>query len=97
MHDWKLHIPSENSVLQEYRCGLTAGQRLILRKDLIITDHSGNPTGEVHAKGEIWIVLPGIRTDPVLWLKQPNGERHTWDDDMTQVDEWFEVADSAPI
>jgi hypothetical protein len=50
----------------------------------------GIPTGTVHQAGEEWIVLTGITTDPVLWFRQADGERCTWDDDAASVDEWFE-------
>lgn len=74
-----------------YRCGLQPGQQVRLRKDLIIRDHKGRPTGRVHAKGEVWTVLPdscSFRHD--LWLQQPGGRPHTWDDDEESVSEWFE-------
>lgn len=90
MSEWKLHVPTESNRITRYRCGLAAGQRVRLKKELVITHHNGAPTGAVHPCGEEWTVLPGISTDPVLWLRQPNGERCTWDDDVASVDEWFE-------
>lgn len=90
MNEWKLHIPDEANRIIHYKCGLVAGQHVCLKKDLIITDVDGNPTGEVHPKNEVWTVLPGVTTDPVLWFLPPDGERCTWDDDVDSVDEWFE-------
>lgn len=89
--DWKLHIPTKENSFLHYQCGLVAGQQVALRKDLIVRDHNGKPTGEVYPKGEIWTVLSGIKSDPVLWFRQADGERHTWDDDAAHVNEWFEV------
>jgi hypothetical protein len=89
MSDWKLHIPTEDNRITHYQCGLVAGQRVRLKKDIVVTC-AGVPTGTVHRAGEEWIVLTGITTDPVLWFRQPDGERSTWDDDATSVDEWFE-------
>ena len=90
MSERKLHIPTESNSITHYKCGLVAGQRVRLKKDLVVTSRGGVPTGEVHRRGEEWAVLTGITTDPVLWFGQPDGERCTWDDDALSVDEWFE-------
>jgi hypothetical protein len=89
MSEWKLHIPDESNGITAYKCGLVIGQRVRLKKELVIT-RSGAPTSKVHRAGQEWVVLAGIATDPVLWLRGPDGERHTWDDDSTSVDEWLE-------
>ena len=89
MFDWKLHIPTEENRITNYRCGLVAGERVRLKKDLAVTC-DGIPTGVVHSSGEEWIVLTGITTDPVLWFRRPDGERITWDDDSASIAEWFE-------
>lgn len=91
MTDLKLHLPTGDNLFSDYKCGLQAGQQVALRKDLVITDHNGKPTGKVHRQGEVWLVLAGIRSDPVLWFRQPDGERCTWDDDPVSVAEWFTV------
>jgi len=91
MSEWKLHIPTKHNRITEYKCGLVAGQHVRLRKELVVTRGAGVPTGEVHPCGEEWTVLTGISTDPVLWFRQPDGERCTWDDDPTSVAEWFEI------
>ena len=63
-----------------YRCGLRAGDNLKVKKDLVVTQgEEGRPTGEVHRRGEIWEVCRGTRG--IVWLRQPNGEMATWDDD----------------
>lgn len=75
-----------------YGCGLRPGDRVRLRKDLVIRDHLNRPTGEVHVKGEVWTVLPdccGLHHD--LWLEQPDGSPHTWDDSKDTVREWFDL------
>jgi len=90
MSDLKLHIPTESNLITHYKCGLIAGQRVRLKKDLIVKTWEGIPTGAVHPCGEEWIVLTGITSDPVLWFRQPDGERCTWSDDAIEVEEWFE-------
>ncbi|WP_153557821.1 hypothetical protein [Roseimaritima sediminicola] len=94
MSDWKLHAADEDNLFSQYKCGLVAGQRVMLRRELVCRDHTGEPSGEIHPAGEIWTVLPGLISDPVLWLRQPDGARHTWDDDVAQVAEWFQVVES---
>ena len=76
--------------VESYKCGLRAGDRVRLRKPLAIMNHLGVPTGVVHPAGEVWTVLSGSRQDPgVVWFRQADGERHTWDDDADQSSEWF--------
>jgi hypothetical protein len=72
-----------------YKCGLVAGQRVRLKKELPIVNHLGKVT-EVQSAGEVWEVLSMSRLDPVVWLRQPDGERHTWDD-SDEIFEFFEV------
>jgi hypothetical protein len=91
MSEWKLHVGTKRNRLTRYRCGLEAGQRVRLKKDLVVTRGDGIATGKVHRQGEEWGVLVGITTDPVLWFRQPDGERCTWDDDLASVTEWFEI------
>jgi len=89
MSAWKLHISGENNRVLHYRCGLIVGQRVRLKQNIVIKNHKGLPTGEVHPSGEEWIVLPGITSDSALWFLQANGERSTWDDDASEVEKWF--------
>jgi hypothetical protein len=75
-----------------YRCGLRVGQRIALRRELIITDADG-PTGKVYPVGEQYTVLHGSKDDPgIVWLLQEDGQRCTWDDEP-EIHEWFEVVD----
>ena len=68
--------------LHDYSCGLRAGERLKLKMSLPVEDHRNQPTGEVHEPGEIWIVILGSADEPdVVWLRQPDGNTHTWDAD----------------
>lgn len=68
--------------ITNYICGLKAGDRLRLKCDIVVRDYRGKLTGEVHRKGEIWSVLRGAKEKPVVvWLRQPDGKPHTWDDD----------------
>src|SRR5687768_3718057 len=64
-----------------YNCGLLPNEKLLLIKDLAITNFDGTDTGKVHKTGEIWDVLPASETSPdVVWLRRPDGKLHTWDD-----------------
>jgi hypothetical protein len=57
--------------VEQYRCGAKAGDRVRLRRDI-----------GLHPTGQIWSVLPGAAEEPiVVWLRQTNGETHTWSDD----------------
>ena len=65
-----------------YQCGALAGDRVRLRCDIVVREHDGTPTGDVCLAGEIWTVLPGsVEQPPVIWLRQPDGQPHTWSDD----------------
>jgi hypothetical protein len=88
---WKL---MNEYPITEYRCGLKAGDRVVLRKELIIQDDEDNPAGKIHPKGEAWVVLPGSKLLPVaVWFQKADGNRHTWNDDEA-VFEWVEVVGS---
>lgn len=85
--EWKL---VDSYPISEYECGVKAGDRVRLRKDLVIHDHRSKRTGEVKNAGEIWTVIQGAGEPPVvLWLREPDGSPHTWDDDAGFW-EWFE-------
>lgn len=85
---WKLNTEYP---VEKYACGLVVGDKLRLRKDLVITDHHGEPCGQVERTGGIWEVPPGSAEPPVVvWLLQPDGKRHTWDD-SDEIYEYFEV------
>jgi hypothetical protein len=57
--------------VEQYRCGAKAGDRVRLRRDI-----------GVHPVGQIWSVLRGAAEEPiVIWLRQADGETHTWSDD----------------
>lgn len=73
--------------LDLYPCGLRAGERLRLRRVLFVRDHEGRATGRVHVAGEIWTVAPGAAHEPsIVWLAEPDGSPHTWDDDAIFAD-----------
>ncbi len=77
-HQWKLVTKFPVRV---YRCGARAGERVRLLRELAIRDHRGKLTGKVHSPGEIWAVVHGAAEEPrVLWLREPGGRSHTWDD-----------------
>src|SRR5687767_7258483 len=84
---WKL--VSEYPIT-DYKCGIRAGEKVRLRKDLVIRDHRGKTTGKVYSAGEIWMVLRGAAEPPLdVWLSQLDGKRHTWSDNDCFW-EWFE-------
>ena len=75
----------------EYLCGARFGDRVRLRADIVVRDDSDRPTGEVHRSGEMWTVLRGTAEEPsVIWLRQPDGNPHTWSDDDSFL-EVFEI------
>ena len=74
---------------------LEAGDRLRLRKELIQRFHEGCPTGKSYACETTFDVLCGVCDRPdVIWIRQPDGNRHTWDD--ASIFEWFEIVNSKP-
>ena len=86
------YIPIQEFTLHNYRCGLSAGDKLRIKIDIPIFDSEGNPTGKVYPTGEIWEVLSGSEQDSkTLWLRQADGELHAWDDDAS-IFENFEVS-----
>jgi hypothetical protein len=89
MNKWNLHIPNAKNRILKYKCRLLAGQRVRLKKEIIIKSPRGR-TRKFRPACEEWIGLPGVKTDPVLWFRQADCDRHTWGDDKASVDEWFE-------
>ena len=75
-----------------YRCGLKAGDRVRLKKDIEIKNHDDLPTGKKFKKGDVWTVIPGSKEGRIdVWFRQSDGQPHTWDDDSQSITEWFEV------
>lgn len=84
-----------NYPVKKYRCGLKAGDKVRLKKQIVVRDHTGKPTGKIYPAGQIWTVLQGARKKPkVVWFRQTNGGSHTWDDDQS-VFETFELVSRA--
>ena len=82
----------------KYKCGLKAGDRVRLKRDIVVRDHKGKPTGKVYRKGEKWTVLSGAKEKPlVVWFRQADGERQTWDDDKSIFDTFEIVRTSKPF
>ena len=89
--------PVTDYPVTEYCCGARAGDRVRVRRDIVVRDHSGNPTSKIHRAGEIWSVLPGAAEEPVVvWLQQADGETHTWSDDE-DFRATFEISPRQPI
>jgi len=65
--------------LTDYPCGLKAGMKLRITKEIVISQGS-KPTGQVFPVGEVWTVLRGVLDEPhIIWLRQADGKPHTWD------------------
>src|SRR5258706_12103719 len=71
MSEWKLHVPDDNNRITRYKCGLVAGQRVRLKKDLVCTTLKGIATGKVYRAGEERVILTGITSDPALCFGRP--------------------------
>jgi hypothetical protein len=83
----------ERGDVQQYECGLRVGDRIRLTRDLVLRDHTGQPTGEVWPKNSVDTVLPGSSQDPgIVFLARPDGELHTWDDNDS-IFETYEPVD----
>ncbi len=81
------YIPITEFNISEYKCGLKAGDRVVLKIDLPIYDEEGESSDRVYKSGEIWTVLTGAEKDPTaLWLRQEDGCLHSWDDDASIFD-----------
>jgi len=73
--DWEL---IENYTQEKYVCGLAAGDLVRLKNELICRNSDGVITCHYKA-GSIWNVIKGDNSR-VVWLMNPDMERHTWDD-----------------
>jgi len=72
--------PVDRFDLETYACGLNAGDQVRLIEALPIEDSDGEETQRLEPGG-VWTVLTGSSQDPeALWLRQPDGELHSWDD-----------------
>lgn len=80
---WKFIV---RPVIEKYKCGLNAGDRLQLKVDLKVKDNKGRVVC-IERKGGIWSVIAGVTGgDRIIWLLQPDGAEHTWDDDDSIFD-----------
>ena len=79
-----------NYSLKTYPCGLSAGSRLRITKEIRSRDHTGRETGKNYPVGEVWTVLSGVANEPdIIWLRHADGDRHTWD--AAAIFDWFEL------
>ena len=85
---WQLHTTRTSDC---YRCGLKPGDRITLIGDLDIIDSEGNRV-DIIAADLVWLVIDGSPSDPgIVWLVDPTGSRHTWDDDPAIFDSFRRV------
>jgi hypothetical protein len=81
------YVPISVFTIDEYRCGLRAGDRLRLYRALPGNDERSLPDDSVREIGGVWTVLTGSPQDPeALWLSQPDGRLHSWSDDASIFD-----------
>jgi hypothetical protein len=86
--DWKFITPAMMT-LQDYPCGVSAGDVVSLREDLHYRDHNEQPTGQVRSAGDEAMVLTGNPDEPdVVWIRWRDGKRETWGPDILKT---FEV------
>ncbi len=86
--------PVKDYPIEKYKCGLKAGDKIRLLRDILIKDHNDKPTGKIYRKGEVWTVLPGAKETPVVvWFRQADGELHTWDDDKSIFETFQKIND----
>ena len=88
------YIPVNIFTINEYRCGLCAGDQLRLLRALPGNNDDGPPHDEaVRQIGGVWTVLPGSQQDPdALLLSQPDGKLHSWSDDESIFDYFEKLA-----
>lgn len=78
------YIPVKTFNINEYQCGLKAGEYIKLKTDLAL-----------YKADEIFEVLTGAEEDPsCLWLKDSAGEHTSWDDE-SGIFEFFERIEHA--
>ena len=74
--DWQFVA---DKTLETYHAGIRAGDKVRVVKEILVKDEHGKII-DIHAAGEIWTILSGNHNEPdVIWLRRPDGERHTWD------------------
>jgi hypothetical protein len=84
------YFPISVFTIDEYRCGLRAGERLRLHRALPGDDEHLLPDDAAHEIGGVWTVLTGSPQDPdALWLSQSDGGLHSWSDDES-IFEYFD-------
>ncbi|GKS65743.1 hypothetical protein YTPLAS72_30470 [Nitrospira sp.] len=78
--------------IKQYRCGLKAGDKICVKKDIVVRDSKGKRTSKLYRTGETWHVLPGAKSKPVVvWLLTMDGERHTWDDNESIFETFVKI------
>jgi hypothetical protein len=74
-------VPVSTFTIEQYQCGLQAGDQIRLKCHFPVEDADGLVT-RVIPRGSLWTVLTGAAEDPnCVWLEEPDGELHSWDDD----------------
>jgi hypothetical protein len=83
--EWKL-ITADQKTLENYACGVRAGDILRLRSALEILTHDRRPTGETWPPGDEHVVLFGNPSEPTtIELRRWDGETHFWNDTVLET------------
>lgn len=78
---WKFISAPRKRMLMEYNCGLKVGDKIKLKKDIKITSSDAEVTGIIRVSDGVWTVIAGDKNSPeTVWLREPSGDIHTWDD-----------------
>lgn len=86
MNDEFKFVTPDDMSLEEYPCGVCAGDIISLKNDLHYTNYKDQPTGEVRSAGSEAMVLTGNPEEPdVVWLRWHDGERATWDETILEA------------
>ena len=85
---WKLVTEFSNS---DYLCGLTAGDKIRLKKELVVTETGSGKIIRTHPSRSNAVVLKGSSDSPnIVWCRwTETGDVFTWDNEPEFFD-WFE-------
>lgn len=92
--DQYVAVSEEEMILENYPCGLEAGNYIVPKEDIYVPDEAGNPSLYLK-KGLRCLVLTGNPQEPeIIWFRIcATGEIATWDDTILDS---FEPAPPKP-
>ncbi len=79
--DQYVGVTEEEMTLEHYPCGLEAGNYIVPKEDIYVTDEAGTPSLYLK-KGTRCLVLTGNPREPeIIWFRVcATGEVATWDE-----------------